>query len=1552
MIDTYVTNDLAIIGMSCRFPGAKNLEEFWHNLKNGVESISFFSEQELEEKPKPEIQNHPHFVKASAVLDDVELFDASFFDFSPREAELTDPQHRIFLESAWEAIEQAGYVPDRYEGRIGVYAGAGLNTYLLFNLSPELLRKEFLKVLIANDKDYLATRTSYKLNLTGPSINVQTACSTSLVAIGLACQSLLDYQCDIALAGGVSIKVPQKSGYWYEEGGILSPDGHCRAFDAKARGTVGGNGVGVVVLKRLAEAIADGDYIHAVIKGAAINNDGAAKVGYTAPSVDGQAEAIAEALAMAGVEPETIGYVEAHGTGTSLGDPIEIAALKKVFHASTQKQGYCAIGSLKTNVGHMNAAAGVGSLIKTVLALQHKLLPPSLHFEVLNPQIDASSPFYVNNHLSEWKANGTPRRAGVSSFGVGGTNAHAILEEAPVMSRQQEQGRKYQLLVLSAKTDSALEAATVNLVDRLKQHPDLNLADVAYTLQVGRKAFDRRRVGVVKDLDDAIKVLELNDPQRVFTKSQASKDRNIRKEHPVVFMFTGQGSQYPNMTRELYDNEPTFREQIDRCCQQLEPYLGLDLRQVLYPGDEQLETARATLEQTAITQPALFAIEYALAKLWNSWGVQPVAAIGHSIGEYVAACIAGVFSLEDALELVAVRGRLMQQQPQGAMLSVPLSASEVKSLLVETFHETSLQLAASNAPNLSVVSGSFTAIEQLERQLQQQGINSRRLHTSHAFHSQMMDSIIEPFTQQVQKIHLQPPQIPFISNVTGSWITAAEATDPNYWAKHLRQPVRFSEGITELLKQSKQIFLEVGPGNTLSTLVRQHSSQLAGQVVLSCVRHPKSQESDLAFLLNTLGQLWLAGVTIDWSGFYAWEQRHRLPLPTYPFERQRYWIEPPEQLSAASNGKVTTGRKPDITDWFYIPSWKRSLPPEPLPPGELAGKCWLVFVDECGLGERIVKRLQLEGREAIAVLVGEEFRRISDRVCTINPATRADYQALLAELGDRDRQPQVIAHLWNITPSDRPLEKAQVFSYDSLVYLAQALGAREIKHSVQIQVVSNNLQGVWGSELLYPEKATILGLCRVIPQEYAQIACRSIDIVLPEAGKPVEKLTEQLIAEFAANSSDIAIAYRETHRWVEAFEPVKLESTVAKKTRLQQGGVYLLTGGLGGMSLVIAEYLAKTVQPKLVLLGRSVFPHRDEWKQWLASHEATDEISCKIRRLQAIENLGAEVLVLSADVANLAQMQDAIASSTERFGQIQGVFHTAGVYGGGLIQLKTPETADGNLVPKVQGTKVLDLVLKDTHLDFFILFSSIASIRGQVGYADYCAANSFLDAFAHYKSLRDNTFTASINWENWQSVGMSIAVEARQKALTGKEWQQGMTSSEGLDALSRILGCQLSQAIVSTHELQTQIQQDRTWTLPPLQTVADCDRESKFHPRPTLSNTYVSPRDEIEQAIADIWQETLGIDSIGIYDDFFELGGDSLVALPMVAQLRDTFQVELPLPTLFNKANVAALAQVIIDNEAKPGQTAKIARTLKRVKEMSTQQVREELDVKQKGGRV
>ncbi|MDB6121125.1 MAG: amino acid adenylation protein [Pedosphaera sp.] len=888
--DSNFDSGIAIIGMSGRFPGAKSVAAFWENLKNGVDTISRFTDEELEFTNASETakQQGNKVVKARAILQDVDQFDAAFFGIYPKEAEVMDPQHRFFLECAWEALEVAGYDPEAYPGLIGVYAGLSMNTYLLSNL---ISNREFAEkftgsyqvgsyqVMLGNDKDFLPTRVSYKLNLRGPSIAIQTACSTSLVAISQACLNLMNYQCDMALAGGVSITFPQKRDYLYQEDGMVSGDGTCRTFDSKARGTVFGHGAGVVLLKRLADAVADGDHIYAIIKGSAVNNDGSVKIGYAAPSVQAQADVIAMAQAAAGVDAESISYIEAHGTGTPLGDPIEIAALTKAFRTSTEAKGFCAIGTGKTNIGHLDVAAGVTGLIKTVMSLQNKLLPPMLYFEQPNPKIDfANSPFYPVTKLMEWKSSNGPRRAGVSAFGVGGTNAHVILEEAPKLEPSGK-SRSQQLILLSAKTASALDQMTVNLATHLEANPQINLADVSSTLQRGRRGFNHRRTVVCRDTADAVATLKSMDAKRVATQQPATKNP------PVVFMFPGQGAQYVNMGLELYQSEQVFREEIDRCAKILQSHLGMDLREVIYPTAEKAETAQQQLNQTFVTQPAIFVVEYALAKLWMSWGIVPQALIGHSIGEYVAACLAGVFSLEDALGLLAARARLMQSLPAGSMLAVRLSAKELEPML-----NGKLSLAAINSPSLSVISGPTEVLERFQAQLGK--VASRFLPTSHGFHSAMMDPILEPFTELVKKVKRNAPQIPWVSTLTGKWITAEDMTDASYWAKQLRQTVRMTEGLQELVKDPQRLFLEVGPGQTLSTLAKQHPDKSPEQIVLASLHHSQDQGLDTSTVLNTLGRMWLSGVNVDWNGFYHNERRLRVPLPTYPFERKRFWVEP------------------------------------------------------------------------------------------------------------------------------------------------------------------------------------------------------------------------------------------------------------------------------------------------------------------------------------------------------------------------------------------------------------------------------------------------------------------------------------------------------------------------------------------------------------------------------------------------------------------------------------------------------------------------------------
>jgi phthiocerol/phenolphthiocerol synthesis type-I polyketide synthase E len=867
--------EIAVVGMAGRFPGAPGVDALWANLRAGVESIRHFTDEELIAAGVPEsLRTNPAYVPVRGALAEADRFDAAFFRFTPREAEVTDPQQRLFLEVAWEALEHAGYDAARVPGRVGVYAGSSMSSYYLNLLSrPDVAAAAGdLALRMGNDKDFLATRAAFKMGLEGPAVVVQTACSTSLVAVHMACQALLGGDCEMALVGGSSVTAQTHPGYVYQPGSILSPDGHCRAFDADARGTVAGNGVAVAALKRLEDALADGDTVHAVILASAINNDGSAKIGFTAPRVEGQAAAIRAAHAAADVDPATITYVEAHGTGTELGDPIEIEALTQAFRAGTDRTGYCAIGSAKTNIGHLDAAAGITGLIKTTLVLREGEIPPSLHFKRPNPQIDfASSPFFVNTTLAPWTTPaGVPRRAGVSSFGMGGTNAHVVMEQAPAAAPSPAPSRPLQLLVLSARTETALDAAAQRLAAHLDAHPEQPLADVAWTLQQGRRGFTHRRAVMARTHAEAAQALA--DPARGVGGQAGSEAPS------AVFLFPGQGAQYAGMARGLYEREPVFRDELDRCAEILRPHLGLDLRDVVFSEDAD------RLKQTALTQPALFAVEYAIAKQWMAWGIAPESMIGHSVGEYVAACLAGVFSLEHALALVAERGRLMQSLPAGSMLAIPLSANQVVPMLGG-----SVSVATINAPDRCVVSGPSDEIARLEAELVGRGVEAKRVETSHAFHSPMMDPILDAFAARVAATVRNAPALRWVSNLTGTWITPAQAVDPAYWSRHLRGAVRFAECVATIAVEGRErVFVECGPGRTLSSLVRR---QVPGSVSINSIRHPDDAADDVEVLLAALGRAWAAGAEIDWRAVHGGQARRRVPLPTYPFERKRFWVD-------------------------------------------------------------------------------------------------------------------------------------------------------------------------------------------------------------------------------------------------------------------------------------------------------------------------------------------------------------------------------------------------------------------------------------------------------------------------------------------------------------------------------------------------------------------------------------------------------------------------------------------------------------------------------------
>jgi acyl transferase domain-containing protein len=1510
----YTGLEIAVIGMAVRFPGADNLTEFWKNLVDGVESISFLTEEELQELDIDQnLKENPNFVKSrGGVQESWKYFDASFFGYTPKEADIMAPQQRLFHECAWEAFEMAGYDPETYDKPVGVFAGASNSSE--WGLMTVLSGKRFEAGAIAAntlaEKESMPARISYNLDLKGPSMSVNTICSTSLVTIHLACQSLLSGECDMALAGGGRIGFDNK-GYMYREGDILSPDGHIRAFDADAKGLVWSDGMGVVLLKTLEEAIKDRDHIYALIKGTAINNDGRQKVGYTAPSVKGQAEVIQAAHIMADVEPETISYIEAHGTGTTMGDPIEIEALKAAF--KTEKKNYCAVGSVKTNLGHMAEGAGVGGFIKAVLAIKNKQIPPSLHYKIPNPQINfQDSPFYINNRLADWKNETGPLRAGVSSFAIGGTNAHAILEEAPQME-QSTAAKSYQLIQLSAKSKDALENQARNLARHLENNPGLNLADVAYTLQVGRRGFEYRKRIVCNTIDDAVRALDGEDTGNQRT-------HYVKTPNPkVVFMFPGLSAQYINMGLELYRQETTFRQEMDHCFEILNRLTGKNIKEILYPAADSSAAGKSDQINTPeIAQQVIFSFEYALAKLLIQWGITPDNMIGYSFGEYVAAAVSGVMTPGDALALIVERGRLIQTMPRGEMLSIPLPPDQVKPELDER-----LSIAIDNGTS-TIVAGSPEAVEDITKQMKAKRLMCMKINATYALHSRMMEPIADAYAEEVGKIKLNKPEIPYISNVTGKPITDEEAVNPQYWANHLKQTVRYADGMQEVIKEPDTVFIEIGPGRELSALVGRIIDEKSRQHTINLVRHPEKNISDYAHLLSRIGDLWLYGKSIDSRGYYNGEQRNRVPLPTYPFERIEHWAgaDTMKLLKDSLNQENDPGRKKGIADWFYYPYWKPSALPAPAP-SNAQTQGWLLFIENNNNSTTNLKEIfEKRQQDVVVVTPGETFNREGDQTFTINPQRQDDYDTLVEALAKIDFPLQRVLHAWNLDThkassrqDNETVDQALEYGFYSLLSLVKAIEKQSSVERLHIDVITAHMQNVTGTESVDPAKSTIMGAVKVIPQEFPHIttSCIDIETTLQVEGKnrrQMELLERELFRESTA-ISDHTVAYRGNIRWVQYYEPIRLEESSEDNGKIKKNSVILITGGMGNMGLEIAQYLAKTYKARLVLTATSQFPDREDWNRWIADHDETNATSKKIRRLEKIIEAGGDVLALTADIADETQMEDVIEKAENTFGPINGIIHAAGRLPGDLSDTLKSVTRDGcreKLVPKINGVHVLENLLKDKKPDFIMLMSSISSVLGGLGFAAYTAANIYLDAYATQRSRTSDIPWISVAWSDW--LYNSQPADNDEGPTTLRKY--GMTPAEGIDAMERILAAgNFSHIVQSPGELQARI--DRWIKLDTVHADAAHQEHDKttFRPRPELDNPYMPPQNQLQETLENIWKNLFGFDKIGIHDDFLELGGDSLKAITLISRIHKELNTEVALTDFFSSPTIQKLAQHI-----------------------------------------
>jgi phthiocerol/phenolphthiocerol synthesis type-I polyketide synthase E len=1413
---------VAIIGMACRFPGATDVQTFWRNLRDGVESIRTFSDDELlAAGVSSATLKHTSYVKARAVLDGWRLFDAGYFKMTPREAALTSPEQRLLLECSEEALQDAGYGNCGEARPVGVFVGTGVSSYFLQLLGGEpgnLESPHGMGLFAANT--CAASRVSYLLNLVGPSLTIDTACSSSLVAVHAACRSLIHGECTMALAGGATVRCADR-GYVAEPGGIFSPDGHCRPFDRQAQGTVSSSGAGMVLLKRLPDALADGDFIYAVIRGTAINNDGGEKAGYTAPSASGQAGVIRAALAAAHVDPGTIRYIETHGTGTSLGDAVEMSALRQVFAGSDSGETRVALGALKANLGHMEAAAGIGALIKTALVLQHRQIPPAIHFQDWAAAL-REPPFEFSPYSRDFAASDVPLRAGVSAFGIGGTNAHAVLQEAPPAVRDSAT-RSVHLLTLSAHSDTALRESSRRLAARLRTSPPGLLADVAYSLQVGRKQLGHRMHLVVCNMADAAHALEA-----ACATLTCQGHREPRP--PVVLMFPDVGAQFAGMFLQLYDSEPQLRPHLDECGRILQRLLGRNATEVLRtvaddPADGQW------------CQPALFAVEYSLARLWLSWGVVPSMMVGCGVGECVAACLAGLFGLEDAFRITIARGRLAHSSP----------ADETADLVA--------------------------------------------------------------FAKVLRSVQWGELRIPYVSMLTGQPAQPQHVAGTEYWMSQLRASAPFAVGVRHLLGHEQGVFLEVGPGSRLCELLRAELRSQSCTVVASAASDGPEWNVHVA-LLRALGQVWEGGVEIDWQAFNAGFALRRVPLPTYPFERSEHWMHsepftPPTTLPAG-------GTPLELSEWFHLAMWEQtpSLPlGVPLPAAADADRgeeCWLIFGAWGELESAVRQRSAGKGIRLARVSLAEAYSRHAS-VFTVDRRNPASI-ALLFDALERDGHPVAAvihcAEAGGGADVDEPPDDANLAGLYGLSYLCAGLASLR-RRPARLTVVTRGACAIGDESVASPRRAMLAAATEVVAKELPDVRCRMIDIAPAEA-KTVQAgqvALDMLMAEMTATSAEPVIAIRGARRWRRTYRRTPLRAQDPARSLLRRNGVYLVTGGMGGIGWTLARFLARELRARLLLVGRSRFPERSEWLSLADDAPAAH----RIREIHSLEAAGARLLVESANVTSLEDMNRVVRLAISEFGGLNGVIHAAGVPRTTAARLRTHESFAAVLGPKVLGTWATYEACKSQALDFFVCCSSIASVLTPAGWYEYCAANAFQDAFCEAHDLSGGTRFISIAWDRWSEVGMAAANGPAAASHTGERSEESayaIAPAQGVEIFRRALANPASRWIISTRGLDQHLR-DRPPTAEPQ---GDWQKVRAATPSGTREGRSLAA---IQSELTHIWRELLGVEAVRESDDFFSLGGDSLLALDLHTQLEARFERAPSLRELLVSTTLGEMAQLL-----------------------------------------
>jgi polyketide synthase PksJ len=1477
--------EIAVIGMASRFPKSKDIQQFWNNLIAGNECITI-----------DKVEDGSGLIKAKGILEDNECFDFDFFNYSPNEAELLDPQIRVLHECTWEALEDAGYNPFTYGGLIGNFVGASTNPTSDLNrfLHDKNGCHELWSNLLYSDKDFISTRISHKLNLRGPSLTLDTACSTSLTAIDVACQGLLTGKCDMAVAGGISITYHDENGYVYKDGFISSPDGHCRAFDEDAKGTVTGNGVGVVILKRLEDALKDGDKIDAIILGSAVNNDGVTKQGYTAPSREGQVGVIRSAHQMASISSETISYIEAHGTATQVGDPIEIDALKIAFN--TNKKNYCAIGSVKTNLGHLDAAAGVAGFIKAVLVLKNKQIPPTLHFKKPNSKFDLSnSPFYINSEPIKWGDSPLLRRAGVSSFGIGGTNVHVVLEEAPKVSH--DASVRSDVFLLSARVVDQLLEVKNNFETYIDSAAIDALAfnDVAHTLRTGRKHFKYKI---------AIQASSINDLKEKLKKYHVIEKRtHSRAVGKTVFMFSGQGSQYLNMTKELYQQNTYYREQLDHCITILNTIYNRDIKSILFHDGDNGPTE---INNTLYTQPFLVAVEYAMAKLLMQCGVQPDIVIGHSVGEYTAACIAGIFSLDDMLTIVSKRAAFMGDLEKGSMLAVNIEKDKLLNVLPDD-----VTLAAENSNKQMVISGSFTSIAGVREILQQQQWAHSELHTSHAFHSRMMLPIAEALEKEIAKMTLHPPSVCYISNVTGKEVSYEEINKPSYWSDQMTNTVLFKECILSAVRAGATQFMEVGPGIALQTFVKAIDNDVE---TTGFVRHAKEAVNDVAYFLEKLASLWERGNKIDWNEVFQKQPRRKVSLPTYPFIKNQIPVRRIDfnTITEHGNFQKTSG---DDTLKYYAPIWTQSVMSKNTQDNVSVSVLMLSF--DVNKDASLIEGIRRSYPESMLIELGSHFCENSTDHLTIDAINEEGYEKVLLQLMKRGHD-EIKIILFDNQPEEllngTPLAALQAFSF-----LIKSLTASTGFKKKNIYAITFNLQNVLNEAVADAYSSTLLGALKVVSCEHNEINCTSIDIDRNELLNENLLVVDKLNSEIAVTPSDIVVAYRKNIRWVQDFQEIVPH---VNTTKLEQSGVYVITGGVGGMACTIAAYLLEKYAAHVVLIGRSNFLRNADW----SSTEWVDALDVKYQ--PGVKNLIAKcqaskgsLISFQANVSELESVRDVFEQVTSTRKSIDGIFHTAGVIDyGGVMQRRSFDSLREVMLPKVQGTDNLIKCIEARGVKpgFLLLFSSNGNIfyAYKYGQAGYNAANEYMDAISSVRRSA-NTDIKAINWNDWYDVGMTVdSLNNKFDNISNDDFRakidDGIMPEEGMAVIENILNSSLRRVVISKKDVKKEIanmnyllQNNKSALWSGL--LEHSSLGGRAYKRPALETLYQSPRTVVEEQIIEELAKYLKYESIGVYDNFFELGLTSLDLVQISTRLSERLKSDINVTTLFTYPTVDLL---------------------------------------------